>query len=242
MLGPLPDQCSTSDGFHVRLALKRFRGEPAISEFDWHFTPTHSSSQAFSTTTWCGPPPKVSSASPWPWVDHPVSGRLTTTWPPTTLVGARPVQTRFRFGFGPEVLNLAAAIHSPVRSTKSTPSAASGPLTACKHTVSGSISLPARGAFHRSLTVLVHYRSLGVFSLGAWSPQLPTGFHVSRRTRERSPSHARFRLPGFHRLWPHFPVRSTNDRTSGRVAAASQSFTPHHQPPSRVESSLLGDY
>src|SRR5699024_648219 len=32
-------------------------------------------------------------------------------------------------------------------------------LTTCKHTVSGSISLPFRGAFHLSLTVLVHYRS-----------------------------------------------------------------------------------
>ena len=35
----------------------------------------------------------------------------------------------------------------------------SGTPTACKHTVSGSISLPARGSFHLSLTVLVHYRS-----------------------------------------------------------------------------------
>src|ERR671910_3324331 len=32
-------------------------------------------------------------------------------------------------------------------------------LTACKPTVSGTISLPSRGTFHLSLTVLVHYRS-----------------------------------------------------------------------------------
>ncbi len=31
--------------------------------------------------------------------------------------------------------------------------------TACKHTVSGSLSLPSRGSFHHSLTVLVRYRS-----------------------------------------------------------------------------------
>ena len=31
------------------------------------------------------------------------------------------------------------------------------------------------GSFHLSLTVLVHYRSLKVFSLGEWTPQLPTG-------------------------------------------------------------------
>ena len=31
------------------------------------------------------------------------------------------------------------------------------------------------GSFHLSLTVLVHYRSPEVFSLGEWTPQLPTG-------------------------------------------------------------------
>src|SRR5690348_16727763 len=49
--------------------------------------------------------------------------------------------------------------------------------------VSGSLSFPSRGAFHLSLTVLVHYRSSRVLSLGGWSPQLPTGFLVSRGTR-----------------------------------------------------------
>ena len=34
---------------------------------------------------------------------------------------------------------------------------------------------PHRGTFHLSLTVLVHYRSPNVFSLGEWTPQLPTG-------------------------------------------------------------------
>ncbi len=31
--------------------------------------------------------------------------------------------------------------------------------TDCKHSVSDSISLPSRGSFHLSLTVLVHYRT-----------------------------------------------------------------------------------
>jgi hypothetical protein len=35
-----------------------------------------------------------------------------------------------------------------------------------------------RGTFHLSLTVLVHYRSSRVFSLGEWSPRFPTQFHV----------------------------------------------------------------
>src|SRR5437763_16495610 len=70
-------------------------------------------------------------------------------------------------------------MHSPDHSTKGTPSALgppSGqwPLTAGEDRVSGSLSSPLRGAFHLSLTVLVHYRSLKVLSLGGWSPQLPT--------------------------------------------------------------------
>ena len=34
---------------YMRLALKLFRGEPAISGFDWNFSPTHTSSPPFST-------------------------------------------------------------------------------------------------------------------------------------------------------------------------------------------------
>ena len=51
LYAPLPDQCSTVCILPPRLALKLFRGEPAISTFDWHFTPMHSSSQSFSTLT-----------------------------------------------------------------------------------------------------------------------------------------------------------------------------------------------
>jgi len=54
--------------------------------------------------------------------------------------------------------------------------------TACRHTVSGSLSLRSRGAFHLSLTVLLHYRSPSVFSLRRWSSQIQTGFLVSRPT------------------------------------------------------------
>jgi hypothetical protein len=83
-------------------------------------------------------------------------------------------------------------MHSPDHSTKGTPSALGGtlpqwPLTAGEYVVSGSVSSPSRGAFHLSLTVLVHYRSLTVFSLGEWSPPLPTRLHVSRGTQDASP-------------------------------------------------------
>ena len=56
-------------------------------------------------------------------------------------------------------LNLAAHRDSLAHSTKGTPSHSKCAPTACRRTVSGTVSLPSRGAFHLSLTVLVRYRS-----------------------------------------------------------------------------------
>ena len=46
---PATNQCSTSGTERATLHLNAFRGEPAITEFDWPFTPIHSSSPQFST-------------------------------------------------------------------------------------------------------------------------------------------------------------------------------------------------
>ena len=51
-------------------------------------------------------------------------------------------------------------------------------MTACKHKVSGSISLPSRGPFHLSLTVLLLYRSLG--SILAWRVVPPASDGIPR--------------------------------------------------------------
>ena len=63
-----------------RLALKLFRGEPAISGFDWNFSPIHTSSPPFSTDVGSAPSLPLTAASTWTWIDHPVSGL-----PPLTL-------------------------------------------------------------------------------------------------------------------------------------------------------------
>ena len=55
-------------------------------------------------------------------------------------------------------------------------------MSACKHKVSGSLSLPSRGPFHLSLTVLFTIGHWVVFSLGGWAPLLHTGLHVSGTT------------------------------------------------------------
>ena len=91
----------------------------------------------------------------------------------------RPIQTRFRFGSGRQALTSPHTANSPDHSSIGTPSryrpeGRQHASTACRHTVSVPISLPSRGAFHLSLTVLVHYRSLEVFSLGPWSARFPT--------------------------------------------------------------------
>ena len=121
-----------------------------------------------------GPPQRFTAASACSWIDHQVSGLRHATF--------RPVQTRFRFGSATLSLNLATQRNSPARSTKSTTSHACGALSACKHTVSGTISLPSRGAFHLSLTVLFAIGHMVVFSLRRWSSCLPSRFLVSRRT------------------------------------------------------------
>lgn len=56
--------------------------------------------------------------------------------------------------------------------------------TGCRRTVSGSLSLPSRGAFHLSLTVLSAIGHPLVFSLGGWSPRIQAGFHVPRPTQD----------------------------------------------------------
>ena len=92
-----------------------------------------------------GPPAPFTASSAWAWIDHPVSGlRLPTQ---------RPVQAWFPSGSALFALNLAGTRSSPDRSTKSTRLRLSAP-TACKHRVSGSLSLPSRGPFHLSFTVL----------------------------------------------------------------------------------------
>ena len=152
-------------------------------------------------------------ASPCPWVAHTVSGLI-----PATI---RPIKTRFRYGFGCYSLNLATKINSQAHSPRGTllGMTRNVPITrglnlllALRLLVSLRFQVlfhsPNRGTFHLSLTVLVHYRSPSVFSLGGWTPQIPTGLAcpvvlrysagVSRFSRTGlSPSLAGFPTP-FH--------------------------------------------
>ena len=98
----------------------------------------------------------------------------------------------------PEALHLASIRSSPDRSTKSTRSCIRSTSTASRRRVSGSLSLPSRGPFHLSLTVLITIGHWSVFSLGGWSPRFHTEFLVFRTT----PDPARLLQPSVTGLSP----------------------------------------
>ena len=134
-----------------------------------------------------GPPLGLTPALPWTWIDHPVSGlHLATPAPYSDSVSLRLRLSR---------LNLAAKRNSLTHYAKGTRS----PLVP-----SGTIGLPqAVGTWFQVLFtplygVLFTFPSrysftIGhqlVFSLGRWSSQIPTGFHVPRGTRVEHPGSA----------------------------------------------------
>src|SRR3954454_3628154 len=67
-------------------------------------------------------------------------------------------------------------------------------LTDCRRTVSGTISLPSRGTFHHSLTVLVRYRSPGSiqpYQVVLADSQQITGVRCYSRTPQRGHTFSR---------------------------------------------------
>ena len=109
-----------------------------------------------------------------------------------------------------------------------------GALTDCKHMVSGTISLPSRGTFHHSLTVLStigHTEYLGLpggpgrFTADSTSPLLLGDMH-------HTTTHA-FTYGTDHPLRRTIPDASTDTRESClQVAACTRTHptTPHTQP------------
>ena len=85
------------------------------------------------------------------------------------------------------------------------------PPTACRHTVSGTISLPSQGFFSPfphgtgSLSVAREY-----LALRHGRRRFPRDFSCPVVLRNLSKEPAHFRLRGSHPLWPIVPDRSTN--------------------------------
>ena len=88
--------------------------------------------------------------------------------------------------------------------------------TACRQAVSGTVSLPSRGAFHLSLAVLVRYRSQE--SIQGWRVDPPDSRRVSRARRYSGAGRraSRVRVRGSYPVPPAFPGRSAPERLSHR--------------------------
>ena len=147
-----------------------------------------------------GPPLPLTAASSWTWVGHPVSGLRGLTY--------RPIKTRFPSGSAPSVLNLASPRNSPDRSTKSTRSTFIS--------VPQLVNTGFQVLFHSPPGVLFTFpsrycSSIGhqvVFRVGGWSPQLPTGFHVSRGTLDTRQQPSPFAYGAITRCgWPSHTIR-----------------------------------
>src|SRR3954447_20486190 len=101
---------------------------------------------------------------------------------------------------------------SQAHSSKGTPSPhpKGRALTACRHTVSGTLSLPSRGTFHHSLTVLIRYRSSRSIQayrvVPADSQQIPRARCYSGTVTQKPRC---FRLRGSHPLRQAIPDHFT---------------------------------
>ena len=182
-----------------------------------------------------GPPHALTRASTWPWVDHPASGLERATNRP------------FRLAFAtdpPHGLTSRHATNSQAHSSIGTPSPQQKrALTACKRPVSGTISLPSRGTFHHSLTVLIRYRSSGGIQAAEWSRQIHTGFHGPRATREHH--HAGPPVPptGLSPTTAPLPRRFGYQQAfSLRPATAATGTTMPHNPTTATPAGYTRDH
>jgi hypothetical protein len=154
----------------------------------------------------CGPPLGVTPASPCSWVDRPGFGSTPTNF--SALVAG------LAFALAPALKALAALVssNSPDHNAKGTQSEdiASEDTSLLLPLVSmwfqDLFHSPHWGAFHLSLTVLVHYRSHR--SLSPWRVVPPASRPITRVGRYSGTPLRRVRrrrLPGSHRLWRPVP-------------------------------------
>ena len=128
--------------------------------------------QCFFNNNRFGPPREVNHASPCSWIDHLVSGLLQRTNSPYS----DSLSLRLRLNTLTKPVTSNSQVHSSIGTRLAL--LTHGPFTVCRHAVSCSISLPFRGSFHLSLTVLVRYR----FPQNIWPWRMvpPASDRVSR--------------------------------------------------------------
>ena len=146
--------------FSGQASPKAISGRTSYHQVRLAFHPYPQLIQCFCNSKGFGPPSDFHRSSSWSGIAHLASGL------PSPI--HRPIQTWFPYASVQcfhITLKLIRLGNSPDHSSTGTPSRClrqrrkHSAWTACRHTVSGSISLPVRGSFHLSLAVLVRYRS-----------------------------------------------------------------------------------
>ena len=175
MKPPHPNSALPLSAQYRRAAPQCISGRTSYLRFRLAFHPYPHVIRAVCNPHRFGPPRAVMHASPCTWVAQAVSG--------LPLATAR-FHTRFRSGYAYNWLNRPRRATRRIILQKARRQAGllPGPPTACKHTVSGSISLPSPGCFSPFPHGTVRYRSLCVARLGQWAARLQTGLHVSGPT------------------------------------------------------------
>ena len=152
-MGPASVQCFTSVRLQLEASPKAISRRTSYLRVRLEFLRYPHLITTFFNRCVFGPPKPFTAPSTWTWIGHPVSGLLILT--------LRPIQTWFPFGSAPSECLTSLALVTRRTVLQKVRHQALSPLTVCKHKVSGSLSLPSRGPFHLSFTVLLHYRSLG---------------------------------------------------------------------------------
>ena len=184
-----------------------------------------------------GPPRGLTPASACPWIAHPAS-RLQHATKNAIL------KTRFRFGSLPSLTSPHTATRWLI-------------LQKARRHIDMMLRLLVgarfQALFHSPPGVLFTFPSrywfaIGhrrVFSLGGWSPQLRTGFHVSGPTREIHSRGERFRVRGSHPLRPAFPCRSATSLLCDRAGLTGRPVmapaTPTQQRPALTRAWVWAD-
>lgn len=133
----------------------------------------------------------------------------------------------FPYGYHTRV-NLATQHNSQAHSSKGTPSPHKA-LTDRKRPISGTISLPSRGTFHHSLTVLSTIGHQEVFRLTKRSLQIQDRLHESAPTRGHAPTRTITKhLRGYHPLRPAIPDSSTQQSSKAALPCGKRHATPQH--------------
>ncbi len=152
-MGPASVQCFTSVRLQLEASPKAISRRTSYLRVRLEFLRYPHLITTFFNRCVFGPPTPFTVSSTWTWIGHPVSGLLILT--------LRPLQTWFPFGSDAyNILTLLAVVTRRTVLQKVRGRVLNTP-TACRHRVSGSLSLPSRGSFHLSFTVLLLYRSSG---------------------------------------------------------------------------------